>query len=272
LTGTLIGLACIGFLRRRSAAGLPLGLMVIKPHLAAGFALYALAAGRWRTAMVAVLTVVVASALATTFLGASVWAAFLHGMGEARALLETGSYPLFRLVSVYAALRSAGASATVALSGQAVVALLALTALSLSVRRRLPLRQQLGFAVFGCLLITPYAYDYDLPIFGIGLALLLPDLSRLGSWREQAAVFGLSFFTSGWGLVKTGTIDALGISREEVASVAGVTLLGLFVLVCRILARDLGDAGHASAQADGAGGTGSAEPSPAEAAVRLGVA
>jgi len=47
LTGVLIGLACLGFLRGRPSAGVPLGLMILKPHLAIAFALYAVAARRW---------------------------------------------------------------------------------------------------------------------------------------------------------------------------------------------------------------------------------
>src|SRR5580698_4236727 len=62
LTGTLIGLTCLGLQSRQSWAGLPLGLMIIKPHLAVGFAVYTLVNRRWGTALAAAATIVATSA------------------------------------------------------------------------------------------------------------------------------------------------------------------------------------------------------------------
>ena len=53
LTGALIGLGLFYLRKGSSLAGLPLGLMVIKPHLAVAFAVYAIATRRWKTATVA---------------------------------------------------------------------------------------------------------------------------------------------------------------------------------------------------------------------------
>lgn len=58
LTGGLVGLACLLLLRqddRRALwSGIPLGLMMIKPHLAVCLALHVLASRRWRVAAFAV--------------------------------------------------------------------------------------------------------------------------------------------------------------------------------------------------------------------------
>jgi hypothetical protein len=243
LTGTLVGLACIGLLHRRSSAGLPLGLMVIKPHLVVGLALYTLLTCRWRVAFVAVLTVAITAALATATLGTGVWTAFLGGFKEMRVFLEAGLYPLFRMISLFGALRSLGAPAAAALACQAALALLSLAVIGLAVRRRMAVGQQLGIAVLGSLLISPYAYDYDLMIYGIGLALLLPDLLRLATPREQAAVFGLSFFASAWGLAKTTVIElqfgtqAAPLGKNVPASLGGIALAVLMLLIWRILSR-----------------------------------
>src|SRR5713226_9567232 len=135
LTGTLIGLVCLNMRRRQSLAGLSLGLMVIKPHLAVAFALYTLVARRWKAALVAAATVVVTSALATVLLGAGIWTAFFEGVQESRIFLESGLYPTHRMISSYAALRSFGFPTWAAFAGQAVTAILALAVVWLAIRR-----------------------------------------------------------------------------------------------------------------------------------------
>ena len=58
LTGALIGLTCL-YLRKGSAlAGLPLGLMIIKPHLAIALAVYAIANRRWKVVAIALATAI----------------------------------------------------------------------------------------------------------------------------------------------------------------------------------------------------------------------
>lgn len=243
LTGTLLGLTCLGLQRRSRLAGIPLGLMIIKPHLAVAFAVYTLASRRWATAGIAAATVLAMSALATLLLGADVWGAFLRGAKEARVFLEAGMYPLFRMVSPYAALHTLGLPAPIAMAGQVLVAVLALGLVILCVHRGLPLRQSLGVTAVASLLISPYAYDYDLPVLGIGLVLLLPDLIRLGSEAERAALYGLVLFTGGFGMAQSARLLAqFGPSATldesyEPLSVAGLTLAATLVLAWRILRR-----------------------------------
>jgi len=244
LTGTLIGLTCLGFQRRSAWAGIPLGLMIIKPHLAVAFAVYTLATRRWAAAGLAAATALAASALATLLLGPEVWAAFLRGAKEAQVFLEHGMYPLFRMVSPYAALHTFGAPAGMAMAAQVLVAGLALGAVGLSVHRGLPLRQSLGLTALVSLLISPYAYDYDLPVLGIGLALLLPDLIRWGRESERAALYGLALFAGGFGMAQSVRLLAeFGPKAAEFdpgdapLSVAGLALPALMALAWRILRR-----------------------------------
>jgi Glycosyltransferase family 87 len=240
LTGTLVGLACIGLLRSQWSAGLPLGLMVIKPHLIAGLALYTVAGRRWQIVVVAALVLGATLAVATALLGTPIWAAFLGSLQETRFYLEAGLYPLHRMVSPYAAIRSLGAPAAVAFVLHAAAAVFSLAILLLAIRNKMRPNQQLGLAVVASLLVSPYAYDYDLTIYGLGLALVLPDLLRLASEREQAAIFGLSFFTAALGLANYTALALLDTSPGHVRqpSVAGITLFVLMVLIWRILRRD----------------------------------
>jgi hypothetical protein len=188
LTGALIGMSAIGLMERRAWAGVPLGLMIIKPHLAVAFALHALLSKRWNVALMAGLVVVLTSALATAVLGFGVWRAFEHGVREAGGFLASGLYPHYRMVSGYALARSLGASAAVGTAVQLTFAAGAIVATALAVTR-FSERQAIGIAAIASVMISPYAYDYDLPVFGIGVAMLLKDLTRYGTQRERFALY-----------------------------------------------------------------------------------
>lgn len=241
LTGTLIGLTCIGLLKHRGSAGLPLGLMVIKPHLAVGLAACALMMRRWVCLSGAVGTALLASAIATLVLGPTIWNAFLRGANEASANLAAGHYPLYRMISVYAWLRSSGLPATLALLAQITVAVLALGFVLFAVRKRLPQRRIVGIAIMAGLLISPYAYDYDLPIYGIGFALLLPDLLDRASDAEQALLFGLGWVSSTYGFVVATLNDGVAGWHPPLPislSLAGPLLIALLALIWIILRRE----------------------------------
>lgn len=254
VTGALVGLTCIGLQRGKMLAGVPLGLMIIKPHLAVGFAVYTLVTRRWGTAFIAFSTIAVTSGLATIAFGPGIWAAFLSGVHEARGFLEAGKYPLFRMISAYAALRTLGVPATVAFAAQALVALFALGLIYLACHRKYPVRQALGVTTFASLMVSPYAYDYDLPILGIGFALLLPDLLRLGRKLELAIMFGLGFFMAPFGLVQIfmklrvqfDAILTIGSNMPlSIVGLAQIFLLGLTWHILRRQHRDLaGDVNH----------------------------
>ncbi len=52
-------------------------------------------------------------------------------------------------------------------------------------------------------MISPYAYDHDLPIVGIGLALMLPDLAQMANARERSAVYGLILLAGAYGMLQS---------------------------------------------------------------------
>ncbi|MCJ2081560.1 glycosyltransferase family 87 protein [Methylobacterium sp. J-090] len=242
LTGALVGTACLYLLRRDPRAGLPLGLMAIKPHLAVGFALHAAMTRDWRTALTAACVAAASAGLATLILGPSIWSAFLGGVAEARVFLEQGLYPLFRMISAYAAVRTLGAPASVAMAAQVGVALVALGLVAFAIHRRMPIPQVVGLTALASLLVSPYAYDYDLPILGVGLALLAPDLLARATPRERIAVFVLVWVASGWGLAMTGLLrlwyGAEGLPLGAMPlSLAGPALMALVGLIWRVLRR-----------------------------------
>jgi Glycosyltransferase family 87 len=234
LTGSLIGLTCLTIERQQIAAGLSLGLMVIKPHLAVAVAVYALLARRWIAVITAMAVILSSSILCTLLLGIQVWSAFLTSAHDSAVFLGGRGAVLFRSISFYAIMRTAGFSASLAFLGQAVVAVVALSVVALAIYRDLPARWSLGLAAVASLLISPYAYDYDLPILGVGMALLLPDLTRLASGRERAAIYGMTFIAGSYGLLQ---VLRLGESTIEQPAFSGLVLVTLLWIILRVLLR-----------------------------------
>ena len=242
LTGTLIGLTCLGLQARTSLAGVPLGLMIIKPHLAVAFAVYTLVNRRWGTALVAAATVAATSALATIALGPSVWIAFLGGVKEARVFLDHGFYPNFRMVSVYALVQSLGFSGLVASTAQVLIAIVALGAVVLA-SHQFPPRQALAITAIATLLISPYEYDYDLMTLGVGLGFLLPDLASHGTNGERLAVYASTLLIGMFSMAET-VISAASNPEQVIGkstdflSVGAFALVVILVLTWRILLRE----------------------------------
>ena len=162
--------------------------MAIKPHLALAMGLYTLISRRWAATVAALAVVALTSALATLVFGFAVWGGLLVSLNEASSFLAKGSYPMFRMVSGYAFARSFGFPVAVSAATQFVFAAASLSAMTLAIFRYSP-RQAIGFSALVSLAVSPYAFDYDLPVFGVGLAMLLPDLIRYGARGERTILY-----------------------------------------------------------------------------------
>jgi hypothetical protein len=208
LTGALMGLFVLGWQQNRSWAGIPLGLMVIKPHLALGAGMLALASGRWAVVMWSFGTIAATSALATLVFGPGIWQAFLDGTATASEGMKLGYYPMYRMTSVYAFLATLHVAAGVALAAQVVMALVSLAVIVRISRLDWPAARVLGVTLIASMGVSPYNYDYDIPILVLGLALLLPDLAcRLGQWG-RVGLFTFSWLCGGWGQFAALTLNA----------------------------------------------------------------
>lgn len=190
LTGALLGLACIGLLRGRAWAGVPLGLMVIKPQLALGLGLYVLASRNWQVAAVAVATALAAALLSTLVLGVGVWPAFLAGTAEQGDMMARGLYRFYRMQTPFALAMSLHAPKAAALAVLAGAALAA-AALVVAAVRRCPPATAIGVAVLAGPWFSPYGYDYDLPQLVVGLALLIGPAARLSPLTRRLALLCL---------------------------------------------------------------------------------
>ncbi|HSF63793.1 MAG TPA: glycosyltransferase family 87 protein [Paracoccaceae bacterium] len=240
LIGALLGLFAILMLDRRTVAGLPLALLTIKPHYLPGIGLYLLFTGQWRIIALGAGATAVIMGAATLAFGADIWPAFLAAIPEAGYFLELGAYPLFRMTSVYAAMHTLGLPPAMAMAAQLSVGLAGLGVLVWAWRRGWPPRQLLGVAVMGSLFFSPYAYDYDLPILGVALALLMPDLIARGTARQIAVMlmgcWATTFASLGMALSDTGTATVLSQRMQEMPPSLGAwVLIPVCLLVIRII-------------------------------------
>ncbi|WP_417627833.1 glycosyltransferase family 87 protein [Pararhodobacter aggregans] len=229
-------------LQGRAGAGWPLGLLVIKPHLGIGLGLHAALSRRWPVVGIATGVVLASSALATVLLGPGIWPALRLAVETAQQALSADFYPFFRMTSSYALFRSLGASAGLAMAGQIATALLACGAVTLAVLRNWPLRHSLAVACFAAIPVSPYVYDYDMAVLGVGFALIARDLAARCSAMEDILILTLFWVAGGWGMAHA--LGMAGLSWEDGSAAARATLsfgaaayLLLLALIGRILSR-----------------------------------
>ena len=163
LTASLAGFALIWLDRRPLVAGVLIGLLAVKPHLAVLFPLALVAEGRWRTIAAAALTVVLFVAASIAAFGWGLARTFLDNLPVIQHLTENGGAPLSKMPSAFAFALSLGAPVAAASVLQGAVALFAAVCVWRAWRR-----PDSGFeakaATFlaGSLLVSPYLFYYDL--------------------------------------------------------------------------------------------------------------
>lgn len=238
LTASLIGLFCLYFEERPTWAGIALGCMIIKPHLAVAFAVYAILKRGWAVVIAAAAVVLASSALCTVIFGVAIWGALLQSVRDSALFLEQGYYPLYRMISFYAALRSIGFSGSAAFLGQGIIALLALGIVVISMRQRMRVRTGLGLTALVSVCISPYAYDYDFLIVGIGLSLLLPELQANARESERGIIYGAPMLVGVYGTLRGSWLGSNpDISGLDVISISGFVIVPLIALILIILRR-----------------------------------
>lgn len=261
LIAGLVGAFLLAFRDNRRMAGLPLGLLIIKPHLAVGVGLLVLLRRRWSVAVIAGAVALALLAIATAVYGLGVWVDFYDAVGEAGRFLAAGYYPLFRMNSVYAAAYSLGVAPAAAMALQVASAVASLGILGFACVKGVAFNRLAALACAATVCVSPYGYDYDLTVLGVGIAFIFPEIIERGSNRQFLSWFALAWLACGYGLAwSTATSDdgsgvTLGASNAGLSLTAPLLWL-LFWLTYRILTQPqaVGSAGderreHSSLQA-----------------------
>ena len=201
VTGGLVAWFAVLWLRRDSRAGIPLGLLIIKPHLAVGLVALTLLRRRFGIVAWAAASVVASAIVATLAFGPGVWGDFLRGAHQATSVLQAGDFRSYRIASVYTAVRSLGAGFVPAMALHLGVAAAAFAVLWRFSRAAIAEEVVLGIAVLATMLVSPYVYDYDFTIFGVALALMVPALARNLRPGATLLLWAGSWAVCGWGVI-----------------------------------------------------------------------
>jgi hypothetical protein len=250
VVAALVGGGFVLLPRAPVVAGLLFGAATLKPQFVLLLPVALLAGRRWRAIAGAVAGALGLAILAGALLGMDSWVAFLGAGRAAGLLLERQGVPYFKLGSVFAAVRLAGGGSVAGWILQGAVAGAALAWVAALWRRRAAcLDTSIAGTLVATYLATPYFYDYDLVLLGLGLAFWFRSAARSG-WRpwEKSVLFAL------W---------ALPLYARPFAQWTRVSLAPLLLLAAAALieARSrMEPAGHHGATAS----TGSARPGPTE--------
>lgn len=242
LTGGLVGAFLLAFSQKRAVAGIPLGLMVIKPHIAAGIALLALLGKRWTTMAMAAAIVVVAVVGSIAAFGLGIWPAFFGAVHEAGQFLSKGYYLLFRMSSVYASIKTLGGPTDIAFILQGVSALAGIGLVLHVWRCGYDRRIIAAAACAASLLVSPYNYDYDLTLLGVAAAFVLRDIIKLAGPSELTALLFLSWTATGYGIGLSTVLERTESAATELKpatewSLIAPALLLLLTIAFAILRR-----------------------------------
>ncbi len=191
--------------KRPILAGILFGTLTLKPHLGIMLALALLVTKQWKTIATAMITAVILIALSILQWGIEPWIAYLTTTRALHTELLTelrGFYPIM-MVSSMPALRIIGVPLDFAWAVFLVIAgVTLLVALSIIKRENFSARAILTITL-STLLVTPYAFNYDMPMVSIALAVYLSQRTRLSRaelgilpyvWLVPALVYLLNIF------------------------------------------------------------------------------
>lgn len=170
LTAAMAAAALMLLGRRPAAAGVMIGLLAIKPHLAVLFPVALLAAGYYRTALLAALSTCVFVAVSIAVVSPDAAHAFMNSLALARIALEQGALPWNKMPTMFALMRLLGFGLDSAYLVHATLALLVTVAVGWIWRRSPSPNLKRAALMTGTLLISPYLFDYDLVWLAFPLA------------------------------------------------------------------------------------------------------
>jgi hypothetical protein len=178
--GMLIGALWLGAFhllpRRPVLAGVMIGLMLIKPHLALLAPLILIRRGEWRTFAAAAATVIVLAGASALLFGAELWRVYLTEtvVVQAKMVDDVGTFFVTMMPTIMPASAIAGLPAALGWTIQAAAGLAAVAALLWYMPKDSRAAGLAGgVATF---LVLPYGFNYDMTVPCIAALLLLARL------------------------------------------------------------------------------------------------
>jgi Glycosyltransferase family 87 len=178
LTSGLLGGGLILLEDRPELAGCLLGGLVYKPQLALVLVPLLLLTRSWRALIAAAATAAVLVLVSTMLWGLDSWSAFAASLHMGREYMEQGTAGFYKSPSLFSMARLWGGSVNVGYAAQLVGILMALFLVWRSAGEKANLR-----AVGVCAAValsTPYLFDYDMAVVGLGGAFLFAEARDRG--------------------------------------------------------------------------------------------
>ncbi|HWB48924.1 MAG TPA: glycosyltransferase family 87 protein [Stellaceae bacterium] len=172
-TAALAGFALLLLESQPVVAGVLIGLLAIKPHLAVLFPIALIASGNRRAFAAAAVTATGFSAVSIAAFGWPAVLAFVHDMPTAGMLIDEGILPWGMMPSPYVFGLGLGLPKALAWALQAAAAIAAAAGVWWVWRQpRAPFAAKAATLLTGALLISPYVFYYDMTWAGIAVGLL----------------------------------------------------------------------------------------------------
>ncbi len=207
LTAALIGFGMWALPTRPWLAGLFLGLISYKPHLAILIPICLLAGRHFRALAAMVVTGIALALVGLAVFGFDAWVAFVLQISGG---VDANSLPELRwsrmpsvMIAVYHATAAYGLAATV----QGVVSLFSAAACAWIWWRNDDIALRALALCAGTFLTTPWIYDYDLAIFVVPLAFIAWQAYRHGRDPETSAVMAMLWVGPFLVLILTHALD-----------------------------------------------------------------
>ena len=225
LTAGLAGFALVQLDRRPRLAGALIGLLAIKPHLAALFPVALIAARRWQAFAAAAVTVTAFTVLSIAVLGLPTLAAFLHDLPTLGDIVDRGGLPWAQMPSPYVALLSLHAPPAAAAIVQAAAALAAACCVWRAWRDpAAAFEAKAAVLLAGSLLVSPYLFTYDLTWSAVAIGFLALRGLRDGFGRgERDLLFAV------W-LAPLAFVPAYWLLGAQFGCAVPILLLGLGIV------------------------------------------
>jgi hypothetical protein len=178
LTAGLLGGGLVLLEDRPELAGCLLGGLVYKPQLALVLVPFLLLTKSWR-ALLAAASIATALVLISIMMwGVDSWSAFAASLHMGREYMEQGTAGFYKSPSLFSMARLWGGSVEVGYAAQLVGILMALLLVWRSAGEKVNLRAAGVCAAVA--LSTPYLFDYDMAVIGLGVAFLFAEARDRG--------------------------------------------------------------------------------------------
>lgn len=223
LTSSLAAATLLCLPTRPVLAGVFLGSLVIKPHLAALFPIALFAIGAWRTIASAALTALAWSLASYGLMGGGAYAAFRAGAAHAQQLVVDGLLPALKMPTVFIGLRMHAADVAFAYAAQMAVAAMTAGMVVLAWRRARHHGLRCAALMTASMLVSPYMYTYDMTWLAFPLAWMGMHGMRHG-WRHGERFW----LVVAWTLPASSQVFAKYLNLQ-LAPFALLALLGLLV-------------------------------------------